>query len=336
VSGLGPAGLAALVERSLAVHRLFDGATRILVGCSGGPDSQALLHVLWSLRGRHGRGLVAASVHHGLRADADRDVAVAGELAAHLGLPFHALRVHVPQGPSLQAQARAVRYAALFDTARAVGAELVAVAHTRDDQAETVLARLVRGTSVLGLEGIERRRADGLVRPLLDATRADVLAYLSAAGLTAVHDPSNENPRFLRVRVRRRLLPLLGHENPRVSEALAALADDAAGAAEVLTAHADAHIAACEGRVEALRGAGPYLRRLVLARWCEHLTGVRPTRRQLVQLAQLVDGPGEVRIAGDRCLLVDESGRLVVGVASKRGRGRGRHTMAKDPDTEPA
>lgn len=331
----GPAGLTALVERAVVTHRLFEGAARVLVACSGGPDSQVLLHVLGALRQRLGVELVAASVNHGLRPDADRDVAVAGALAQRLGVPFHALRVHVPRGPSLQAQARAARYAALFEAAQRSGAARVAVAHTRDDQAETVLARLVRGTSVMGLRAIERRRADGLVRPLLDASRAEVRAYLASEGLSAAHDPSNEDPHFLRVRVRREHLPGLSRENPRLPEALAALAEDAAGAAEVLGAHADAHIAACAGRVARLQSAGPYLRRLVLGRWCERLTGVHPTRRQLLQLAELVDRPGEVRIAGDRCLRVDESGTLVVGVASKRGRGRGRHTTAHDPDTEP-
>ncbi|HEX6245526.1 MAG TPA: tRNA lysidine(34) synthetase TilS, partial [Polyangiales bacterium] len=146
------------MQATLLQRQLFQGARRVLVACSGGPDSQALLHVLWALRAEHGCALSVAGVDHGLRADAAAELQLAARLALQLGLPFHALRVEVERGASLQAQARAARYAALLACAREQGAERVAVGHTQDDQAETVLARLLRGTGIDGLGAIEPRR----------------------------------------------------------------------------------------------------------------------------------------------------------------------------------
>jgi tRNA(Ile)-lysidine synthase len=145
------------VRASLHERGLLRGVESLLVACSGGPDSQALLHVLAALRQEHGCRLLAASVDHGLRADAECDVAVAGRLAAALELPFVALRVEVERGPSRQAQARVARYRALLACAREQGAQAVAVGHTLDDQAETVLARLLRGTGIEGLAAIDPR-----------------------------------------------------------------------------------------------------------------------------------------------------------------------------------
>jgi len=323
--------LLAHVRRALSDGRMLDGTSQVVVGCSGGPDSQSLLHALHALRHEHGVSLLAASVHHGLRPDAHHDVALAAALAAELGVPFRELRVQVAAGASVQAMAREARYEALFALARSEGAGRVAVAHTADDQAETLLARLLRGTGVLGLAAMEPVRADGLVRPLLRARRADVLAYASAHGLASVDDPSNRDPRFLRARLRHRIVPELVRENPRLPEQLAALADDAQGAAALLRELADARIAACHGEIGPLRGESSFVKRLVLARWCELLLGLRPSRRQLEALEKLVDRPGEVRIRGDRCLRVDESGTLVAAVTSKRGSGRGRHTGAGEP-----
>jgi tRNA(Ile)-lysidine synthase len=298
----------------------------VLVGCSGGPDSQALLHSLASLAGQLEIRLEAASVNHGLRPDAADDVAVAAALAEQLGVPFHALSVHVPTGASRQAHARNARYASLFALAEERGAERVAVGHTLDDQAETVLGRLLRGTGVLGLTAIAPQRADGLIRPLIDLPRHEVHAYVQAHGIPHVMDASNADLRYARVRIRRELLPAMAQENPRIAEHFAALADDAAGAAAVLTAIADDLIATCSGNVGALRGQSAYVQRLVLQRWCERSQGLRPSRPQLMALARLIEQPGEVRLSGDVAIRVDAGGRLWIATSSKRGRGRVRQT----------
>jgi tRNA(Ile)-lysidine synthase len=298
----------------------------VLVGCSGGPDSQALLHGMAAIASELQIRVEAASVNHGLRPNAADDVAVAGKLASQLGVPFHALSVQVPGGSSRQAQARQARYGALFALAEARGAQRVAVGHTLDDQAETVLARILRGTGVLGLSAISPQRADGLIRPLIDLPRQDVHAYVQALGIPHVTDASNADLRYTRVRIRRGLLPAMAQENPRIAAHFSALADDAAGATVLLTAVADDLLATCSGNVGPLRGRAPYVQRLVLQRWCERQCGLRPSRSQLMALAQLVEQPGEVRLSGDLAIKVDADGTLCIAKSSKRGRGRARQT----------
>jgi tRNA(Ile)-lysidine synthase len=173
-----------------------------------------------------------AAVDHGLRADAAREVQLVRERAEALGLPFSAVSVDVTaerrrrRGASLQDAARDARLRALGELARAHGADRVALGHQADDQAETVLYRIIRGTGVGGLAGIPHRR-DVFVRPLLDVTRAQIVRYLRRRSIPFVEDPSNADPRFARARIRHRILPALAQENPRVGEALRALADAA-------------------------------------------------------------------------------------------------------------
>jgi tRNA(Ile)-lysidine synthase len=126
----------------------------------------------------------------------------------------------------LQDAARRARLAALAAHARAVGADRVALGHTADDQAETVLFRVIRGTGVAGLAGIPYRR-DPFIRPLLDVRRSEVLRFLARRRLPSLTDPSNADPRFARARLRGQVLPELARENPRVTEALLALGRDA-------------------------------------------------------------------------------------------------------------
>ena len=140
--------LLARVRTTLEARGLFSGARRVMVACSGGPDSQVLLHALWSLRDQHRCALIAATVDHGLRPEAASEAAPVRALAAELELEFVGLSVEVAQGASLQARAREARYAALLSCAAGQGAERVAVGHTLDDQAETVLARLLRGAGL--------------------------------------------------------------------------------------------------------------------------------------------------------------------------------------------
>ena len=217
------------VLATIADHELLRAGDRVIVAVSGGPDSMALLHVLWELRARLGLTLEVAAVDHGLRADAAREVQLVRERAEALGLPFSVVSVDVAaerrrrRGASLQDAARDARLRALDELARAHGADRVALGHQADDQAETVLYRIIRGTGVGGLAGIPHRR-DVFVRPLLDVTRAQILRYLHRRSIPFVEDPSNADPRFARARIRHRILPALAQENPRVAEALRALA----------------------------------------------------------------------------------------------------------------
>ena len=214
--------------RTVAVHDLFHPGDNVVVAVSGGPDSMALLHALWEVRERLRLSLEVASIDHGLRADAAAEVAMVGERAAALGLPFFPLRVDVAAArrarrASLQEVARNLRLDALAALADAHGAARVALGHQADDQAETVLFRIVRGTGLPGLAGIPYRR-DRFVRPLLDVRRGEVLRYLRRRSIPFIDDPSNADARFARARIRHRVLPALTQENPRIVEALVGLA----------------------------------------------------------------------------------------------------------------
>lgn len=298
----------------------------VVVGCSGGPDSQVLLHVLHALQAEHGCSLYAASVDHGLRAGAASERALARELAQSLSVPFIELRVEVAAGPSLQAAARTARYAALLAFAREQGAECVAVGHTRDDQAETVLARLVRGAGIAGLAAISPRRADGVVRPLIDCARADVHAYARTAELPHAHDPSNSERRFLRVRVREQLLPLLEREDPQVVRHVADLADDARDAAALLRSLAQQARVRMEGQVARLREEPALLRRWVLRQLVEENTGAALARTHVTALDRMLWRGGEVRVPGDAVVSIAHSGELAIARVAKRGRGVPRPT----------
>jgi tRNA(Ile)-lysidine synthetase-like protein len=217
------------VLRTIAAHALLERGDHVLVAVSGGPDSMALLHVLWEARERLGISLEVAAVDHGLRAGAAAEIQLVRERAEALELPFATVAVQVRRErrrASLQDAARRARLEALAGLAAARGARRIALGHHADDQAETILFRIVRGTGLRGLAGIPYRR-DPFVRPLLDVRRADILRYLARRSIPFMTDPSNADPRFARARIRHQILPLLGGENPRVAEALIALGREA-------------------------------------------------------------------------------------------------------------
>src|SRR4051812_15865052 len=222
------------MKRTLEERGLCARGERVLVAVSGGPDSTALLHGLRALAGRLGVEIEAATVDHGLRVEAAAEGAAVAAWCQTLGVSCTCLRVDVKgrRGPhvSWQDAARRARLEALEALAEARGCARVALGHTADDQAETVLFRILRGTGVAGLAGIPYRRGR-LVRPLLDVRRGEVLRYLRRRGLSWIDDPSNADRRFARARIRHEWLPALARENPRVVEALLALAADARGGA---------------------------------------------------------------------------------------------------------
>jgi len=285
------------VRRTMRERALISAGTEVLVACSGGPDSTVLLHVLHRLRRELGVTLCAASIDHGIRPESRAEVEAVAGFANTLGVPFESTRIEVPtQGASIQGRARDLRYRALLEIAATRGASSIAVGHTKDDQAETVLARMLRGSGVRGLSGIEARRSDGVIRPLLDCRRSDVRAYAIEHDLPFVDDPSNHQRAFERVRIRHEVLPVLLAEDPRLVEHIAALADEATE----LNAHLDAQlpdlpplgVRRCQ--VDSLSRLPTPLRVRWIRAWIRRETDLTPTRSHLVELGRLLTGRGEV------------------------------------------
>ena len=308
--------LIARVRRTLIERALITRGSRILCACSGGPDSAALLVALARLAPELEVELAAASVDHGLRPEARMDVAVAGRQAAALGLEFHALQVSVAPGGSVQANARRVRYAALRGLAAELGARYIALGHTQDDQAETVLSRLLRGTGVPGLSAIDPARPDGVIRPLIDCRRTDVHAFARQHVQEIAWDQSNLDQRFERVRIRTHLLPALQAEDAALVRHLAELADDARGYAHVIEERAAQLLSAAELdpetlKLSALVPEASVLRRAALRRWLLRALGSAPGRAELMQLdATVCAGHGEVWVSGGHKVRVEPGGRL--------------------------
>jgi len=281
-----PPSLRRLAERLIRDEALFGRGEMVLCACSGGPDSTALLHVLAMLRPRVGHAVVAHGVDHGLRGAAAAELELARGVAERVGVPFAITRVEVAPGANLQERAREARLGALAAAARAEGARVIATGHTADDRAETFLIRLLRGAGPRGLAVLPPRAAlpvpslEGappvaLIRPLLLARREDVLAHLRRHELPCAEDPSNQDPRFVRTRVRRELIPLLEELSPRVVEHLCALAEMLASGR------------AAEGEGEAPgEGAG------------EELAALGRAQRLAIERARKLGRPVQVRLRG--------------------------------------
>lgn len=212
--GPPPCRLERRFDETIARHALIAPGDAVLAAVSGGPDSLALLHLLaarapaWQLR------LGIAHLDHGLRAESARDVDFIRGFADRLAVTLHTERIDVRELQrrwrlSLEAAARKARYAFLRQTADRYGYDKVALAHHADDNAETLLLNLLRGSGRLGLAGMPALREGGYIRPLIRATRADIMDYLERCHLSALTDPTNTAMDFLRNRIRHQLIPLL-------------------------------------------------------------------------------------------------------------------------------
>lgn len=223
-----PALLTHLV-RTVRQHQLFVPGQHLLVAVSGGPDSIALLSLLYRLARSWRLTLTAIHCNYGLRgAESDGDELFVREFCQERQLP---LVIHRPtlvkrrQRSSLQARARDARYDFMRQLAHEVGAVRIAVGHTANDQAETVLMWMLRGAGMAGLAGMPYMREDGIIRPLLASTREEVLAYLGQEGLTSRRDSSNEKPLYYRNRIRKDLLPVITRLAPAAVRVLQRQAD---------------------------------------------------------------------------------------------------------------
>lgn len=244
------------IRRTIQRFALLPPESRVLVGLSGGSDSVALTLLLLDLAKRAEFAVVAlAHLNHRLRASADRDEEFCRGLAARVQVPLVVERLDVrayadSQRLSLEDAARRLRYDFLERAAAQSGADRIAVGHTRDDQAETFLLKLVRGAGLTGLGGVYPRRGN-VIRPLLDASHDELRAYLASRGETWVEDESNADLDNPRNRIRHRVLPELdaaygGTTRPAIARAADLIREDGQWLDELSTQ-----------RFEALASSGP-------------------------------------------------------------------------------
>ncbi|HKR56454.1 MAG TPA: tRNA lysidine(34) synthetase TilS, partial [Gemmatimonadales bacterium] len=200
-----------LSERFLAhvtSHRLFAKPGKALVAVSGGPDSLALLALLHDAREQLGLDLVVAHVDHGIQEASGQVAKSLRGYAEKWGIPFELGELHL--GPdATETEAREARYAWLRDTRKRLNARYIVTAHHQDDQVETILLRVLRGSAPTGLAGIAAKSRGGLVRPLLPFSKAEIERLPTPDGFRPFQDPANRDPRHLRSWVRTTLLPLI-------------------------------------------------------------------------------------------------------------------------------
>src|SRR5213076_1973018 len=206
-----------------SLHRILEPGERVVVAVSGGPDSLALLSILRELLPVMPLHLTVAHFDHGWRADSTDDRDFVAAIAAKWGFDFHTVR-SAADTPHTENAALTARYAFLRQTATETNSTAIALGHTRDDQVETLLLHLLRGSGSRGL-GAMRRRDGDLARPLLDIARHDIEAYLSRLHVTPRRDATNADPRFTRNRLRQALLPAIDAFDPAARELLARTAD---------------------------------------------------------------------------------------------------------------
>ncbi|MEN2738497.1 tRNA lysidine(34) synthetase TilS [Microbacterium sp. X-17] len=307
----------AVAEVRRAVRAVLAGLpadATVVVALSGGADSLALTAAAAFEAPKLGLRVESVTVDHGLQPGSAEVAARAAAVAAGLGLAARVVAVEVSGAGGPEAAAREARYGALRAAARAAGAFVVLLAHTLDDQAESVLLGLARGSGAASLAGMapDRVDADGIrwIRPLLAVRRTTTRAACRAAGLDPWDDPHNHEPRFARVRVREAVLPVLERElGPGVAEALARTAeqlreDNAAFAAmieetiEDIVEHAEAGIAVS---VSALAANPPALRHRIIRHVVASEFGTSLSRAQTIEVARLATdwaGQGPVDLPG--------------------------------------
>jgi tRNA(Ile)-lysidine synthase len=218
-----PVMLPSRVAIAISLHRVFEPGERVVVAVSGGPDSLALLSILREILPALPLHLTVAHFDHGWRPDSEADRDFVSSMAIEWGFDFHTARA-AGDVPHTENAARSARYAFLRETARQTASTAIALGHTQDDQVETLLLHLLRGSGSRGLSAMRRRDGD-LARPLLDVSRLDIEAYLQRLHLNPRRDSTNDDPRFSRNRLRQQLLPAIDVFEPSARELLARTAD---------------------------------------------------------------------------------------------------------------
>lgn len=215
--------------RTVRTKALFQRGQHILIAVSGGSDSIALLSLLNRLRSGWGLTLTAVHCNYGLRgSESEADQAFVTARCGALLIPLHVRRLDLldrSKRSSIQATARDLRYHAFAEIADQCGADRIALGHTADDQAETILLWLLRGAGLTGLSGMPAVREERIIRPLYEIRKQDILTYLRDTGLPFREDSTNAKPLYLRNRIRQELLPLLNRLAPASPGALCRLAN---------------------------------------------------------------------------------------------------------------
>ena len=259
-------------------YRLMNPGDTVICALSGGADSVALLFSLYLLKDKLGITLEAAHFNHNLRGEeSDRDETFVRNLCDRYDIPLHLGSGQIiPGKKGLEAAARDARYG-YFQTLEGK----IATAHTADDNAETVLMHLVRGTGLKGLGGIAPRNRN-VIRPMLEITRLDVEAFLDEWCLSHITDSSNDTDAFLRNRIRHHVMPLLKAENPRLAENLSAMALNLRQDEEVLSELA---VQNSLPSVETLKSMAPALRNRALEVFLKN-SGVKEPEQSHIELAE--------------------------------------------------
>ncbi len=215
------------VKRCIEKYRMIVSGDIVIVGVSGGPDSLALLYSLYYLRDELNIGIIVVHLNHMIRGEeAEREAIFVEDNAKRLGLPCTVKMVDVPgymkeKRLSSQVAAREVRYRFFESELKRHSANKIALGHTANDQAETVLMRMIRGSGMKGLAGIPPVRDNIIIRPIIEMTRREIEEFLSVKGIEYVKDPSNLDFRYLRNRIRGDLIPILERDyNPKIIEML--------------------------------------------------------------------------------------------------------------------
>lgn len=234
-----------IVRKTIDENELLSKGDKVLVALSGGADSVSLLDIMCRLKDELGITVGAAHLNHMIRgAEADRDEAYAAELCTKLSVPFYAERVDVPElakdsGISEETAGRNARYAFFAEVCKRYGYTKIATAHNRNDRAETVLMRIIRGTGTGGLGSIKYKR-ENIVRPVLDLSRESIEEYCAKNGLRYCTDSTNAVNDYTRNKIRNELIPQIKKEfNPGIIDTLCNLADNSSEDAEFIDGYAE-------------------------------------------------------------------------------------------------